>query len=320
MRGTYIIGIDLGGTNLKIALLSTRYNILYKRVLSTTTFTTKRLLVNAIARAIGDCMRRYNLRKKDIAGVGLGVPGPVDTRAGVVHFFPNIPGWHDVGLKKILAQRTGLSIYLDNDANCMCLAEYTVGAAHGTANAVCITLGTGVGGGIIIEGKLYRGSTYVAGEIGHIPLNEQGPRCNCGGIACLERYVGNNQILQEVQRVFGRRMSLEYASNLAAKGNARARAIWRNAGAHLGVAIAGAVNLLNPDIVVIGGGLANAGSVLFDEIRRVLRSRAMSVQASHVRICKAALGSEAGLVGAAILVRKKGHRRFLDDYKKIPQK
>ena len=308
MRGKYIIGIDLGGTNLKIALLSVRYKILHKHVLSTRTFTTKALLIKAIVDSIREVTHQWGLRKQDIIGVGLGLPGPVDTASGVVHFFPNIPGWKDVRLRSILRQRTGLPVFLDNDANLMCLAEYAAGAARGVRNAICMTLGTGVGAGIIIEGKLYRGSSYAAGEIGHFPLNERGPRCNCGGIACLERYVGNSRILRQAHKAFGRKVSLEYVSALAAKGNSRAKGIWRDAGSHLGVAIAGAVNLLNPDVVVVGGGVANAGDVLFNEMKKVVCRRAMSVQTRHLRICKAQLGSGAGVVGAAILVQEKKQR------------
>jgi glucokinase len=166
-------------------------------------------------------------------------------------------------------------------------------------------LGTGVGGGIIIEGKLYRGRGNASGEIGHIPINENGPSCNCGGRACLEAYIGNNIILREAKKSFGRKISLEELSLLAGKGNKKARAIWSRVAEKLGLALAGIVNLLNPDCIVIGGGVANVGKILFDRVREVITKRAMSVQAKHVKVIKARLRDDAGLIGAAILVKER---------------
>jgi glucokinase len=221
-----------------------------------------------------------------------------------VHFFPNLPGWKNVKLKQILEKITRLPVFLDNDANLMSLAEARVGAAKGARYAVCLTLGTGVGGGIIIEKNIYRGANNASGEIGHIPINEKGPRCNCSGIACLEAYIGNNSIGRQAKKLFKRNISLEELSALAKKGNSKALNIWQGVAEKLAVALAGVVNLLNPDCIVIGGGVAGAGSVLFDKVREVIKKRAMYVQGRHVRILKARLGNDAGLIGAAIMVRE----------------
>jgi glucokinase len=236
--------------------------------------------------------------------VGLGLPGPIDFEKGIVHFFPNIPGWKEVKLKNILEKRLKLPVFVDNDAKVMALAEYKLGAARGSTNAVCITLGTGVGGGIIINGKLYRGLSNVAGEIGHMPINENGPACNCGGKACLEAYIGNNRVLAEARRVFGKGITLEKLSYLAKKQNRQAKIIWLRFAERLSVALSGVVNLLNPDCIVIGGGVAAAGNVLFNSIKKAVRLRAMSVQVKHVKILGAKLKNNAGLIGAAILVKQ----------------
>ena len=312
MTKKFIIGIDLGGTNLKIALLDLKYNIIYKNVLSTKGFVKKENLVLATINSINGIIRNSNLIKKNILGVGLGLPGPIDIKRGLVHFFPNIPGWKEVNLKSILNKKLRLPIFLDNDANLMCLAEYKLGAAQGFKNVVSLTLGTGVGGGIIIDGNLYRGSSSLAGEIGHMPINEKGPDCNCGGVACLETYIGNNRIIKEARRLFKRNISLEELSSLAKKTspaqagrqNNRAVDLWSKVAEHLGIALTGVVNLLNPDCIVIGGGVAGAGSILFDKVRETITKRAMSVQARHVKVFKARLGSDAGIVGAAILVKE----------------
>jgi len=304
MTKKFIIGIDLGGTNLKIALLDLKYNIIYKNVLSTKGFVKKENLVLATINSINGIIRNSNLNKKNILGVGLGLPGPIDIKRGLVHFFPNIPGWKEVKLKSILNKKLRLPIFLDNDANLMCLAEYKLGAGKLFKNVVCLTLGTGVGGGIIIDGKLYRGSSSLAGEIGHMPINEKGPRCTCGGFACLETYIGNNRIIKEARRLFKRNISLEELSSLAKKQNNKAKAFWSKVAEHLGIALAGVVNLLNPDCIVIGGGVAGAGSILFDKVRETITKRAMSVQAKHVKLFKARLGNDAGVIGAAILVKE----------------
>jgi glucokinase len=304
MKSGYYIGIDLGGTNLKIGLLDRNLKIAHKRVLDTELFVKKELLIAAIIRSVSDIMETYRLKRPQVFGIGLGLPGPIDTSKGVVHFFPNIPDWNEVPLTRILKAKLRLPVFIDNDANLMALAEHRLGAAKGSVNAVCLTLGTGVGGGIIINKELYRGSAYAAGEIGHMPLNEHGSRCNCGGSGCLERYIGNRRIMERVKALFHKEVPLEEVSRLACKGNKRAREIWIEAGTHLGICLAGVVNLLNPDCVVIGGGVSNAGKLLFETVTGTVRSRAMSVQAGHAAIRKAKLGSDAGLIGAALLVKE----------------
>ena len=304
MTTKYIIGIDLGATNLKIALMDLKYKIKCREILSTKKFIRKESLISAIIDSINKIIEKNTLNRNNVLGVGLGLPGPIDVKSGIVHYFPNIPGWKKVNLKRILVRRLRLPIFLDNDANLMCLAEYKLGAAKGFQYAICLTLGTGVGGGIISDGKLYHGSTSVAGEIGHIPINEKGPRCNCRGNACLETYIGNNRIIREAKRIFGRNISLEELSSLAKKGNKSALAIWSEVGRRLGVALVGVVNLLNPDCIVIGGGVANAGKILFDKVNETIARQAMLVQARHVKVFKAKLGNDAGLIGAAILVNE----------------
>jgi glucokinase len=308
MRKKFIIGVDLGGTNLKAALLDPQCRIRQKKVLSTKSFINKEGLILGIVAAILRVIKENGLNKEDILGIGLGLPGPTDIKNGLVHFFPNIPGFKNVSLGAILRKKTGLPIFLDNDANLMCLAEQKLGAARGFRNVLCMTLGTGVGGGLILQGRLYRGSAFAAGEAGHIPINENGPRCNCGGIACLETYIGNKRILNQAAKLFKRNISLEELSALAEKKNKKAVGIWQEAGNRLGVMLVGVVNLLNLDAVVIGGGVADAGEVLFSAVRRIIAKQAMPLQAKQVKIFKAKLGPDAGLIGAGILVKDKSTR------------
>lgn len=304
MASKFIISVDLGGTNLRISLVNPQYKIRYKEVFSTRRFRKKEDLIEAIIDSVNKILTIQKLNKTHILGLGLGLPGPIDVKQGIVHFFPNIPGWKEVNLKKILEKKLGLPVFLDNDANLMTLAEHRLGAAKGAKNAVCITLGTGVGGGLIINGELYRGLSFTAGEIGHIPINEKGPHCNCGGAACLEVYIGNNRIMNEVRKLFKRNISLEKLSLLAKRGNRKALSIWSDVARRLGIALTGVVNLLNPDCIVIGGGVAGAGKALFDKVKETISKRAMRVQAKQVKVLKAKLSNDAGLIGAAILVKE----------------
>jgi len=300
----FIIGIDLGGTNLKAGLVDLNYKIRHRYNLATRRYIQKEDLISAIIYCVNKIIQDNDLRTDEIGAIGIGLPGPVDAKNGIVHFLPNIPGWSEVKLKKILQNKIKLPVFLDNDVKLIALAEQKLGSAAGFKNSLCITLGTGVGGGLILGGSLYRGLDNAAGEIGHLPINESGPRCNCGGIACLESYIGNKVILRQARRKFSRSISLEKLSELANKGNKKACRLWSEIGGHLGVALAGAVNLLNLDAVIIGGGVSGAGKVLFDAARKTIRVRAMSVQAGRVQVLKAKLGSDAGLIGAAILARE----------------
>ena len=304
MSAKFIIGIDLGGTNLKAGLLDNNCIIKDKIVLVTKKFTNKKGLISAIIFAIDSLIKDNKLTKKQILGIGIGVPGPTNYQKGIVHFLPNIPGWREVKLKSILEKKLRLRVRVDNDAKVMTLAEYKFGHAWSFKNVLCLTLGTGVGGGIIIGGSLYRGQDNAAGEIGHLPLNEEGPRCNCGGMACLEAYIGNGRILKLARERFTKDISLEELSKLALKGNKASCAVWSSVGRHLGVALSGLVTVLNLDAIIIGGGVAGAGKILFDEVKDTIHRRSMSVQAARVKIFKAKLANDAGIIGASILVKE----------------
>ena len=304
MSKKYIISIDLGATNLKVALLDSNYKIIRRNFYSTQSLKSPSNLINKICLSVRHLLSDRKIKKTAVLGVGIGVPGPVDYSSGKVHFFPNIPGWIEVSLKSILQRRLELPVFVDNDANLMSLAEARRGAAKKSKNAVCLTLGTGVGSGIIINGSLFRGSSFAAGEIGHMPLNEDGPRCACGGRACLERYIGNKEILRAAKKIFNRNITLEELSTLAKKGNRKARDLWYNVGIKLGLALTSLVNVLNPDCIVIGGGVSAAGDFLFKGVTDTIKKRAMPVQAGSVEVLKAKMGSDAGLIGAGILLKE----------------
>lgn len=314
----YVVAVDLGGTNIKIAVVRDEKKILKKITLATKIYRDKNALIDGLSEMCVKLISESGLRKSDILGIGLGAPGLIDSKKGVIHYLVNIKGFREVPVKRLIEKKTGVPVFLDNDVNVMTLGELYYGAGRGAGNMLCITLGTGVGGGIVIDGRLYRGSTLSAGEIGHMPLNEKGPICNCGGFGCMEKYVGNKHIAETaVRKIKGgrrtvitklvknnlRKITPEVISMAEKRGDRLAASVWEEIGSHLGVTLAGVINLLNPERIVIGGGVADAGKILFDAIKKTVRQRAMRVPAHCAKIVKAKLGQDAGLIGAAVLVR-----------------
>lgn len=313
----YAIGIDLGGTYTKLALVNKNGRVRCRAKLPTTVYKTKEALLTAIVAEIEVILKKTRLSFRDLLGVGIGVPGLVDFERGLVYYLTNVPGWKNVALKRALEARLKVPVLVDNDVNLMALGESRFGAGKGAKDLVCITLGTGVGGGIIIDGRLYRGASSAAGEVGHMPLKEEGLKCNCGSFGCLERYVGNRYIVDEITSKIrsGRPTKIrelvkgdfslinpEIISHAAKKNDALAIDCWRTVGRRIGITLSGVVNLLNPEKIIIGGGLANAGEVLFKAIRDTVSERALPVSGSAVKIVRAKLGNDAGIIGAAALL------------------
>jgi glucokinase len=305
MYRKFIFGIDLGATNIKIGLVDSHGRIVTRKYLFTKSFSNREKLLSKIIEVIYNVLKQSKIQKKNILGIGIGLPGLINFKTGMIHYLPNIPGWKNFPIKRWFSSKVKLPTFVDNDVNLITLAEHRIGAGRETKNMICLTLGTGVGGGIIINGDLYRGSSFVSGEIGHIPLTENGPRCNCGGRGCLECFVGNRYILRLAKRrMMDKKITLEKIDRLAREGNSKAIAIWREVGRYIGIALVGVVNLLNPEKIVIGGGITGAGEVLFSQIRKMITLRAMPIQAKTVKIVKARFGADAGILGAAILVKE----------------
>lgn len=323
----FALGIDLGGTYVKLALVDTKGRISHRAKLSTAAYRRRAELVDALVSEVGAILKKARLSPKGLLGVGIGVPGLVDFERGLVYYLTNVPGWENTPLKRLLAARLKVPVLVDNDVNLMALGEYRFGAGKGAKDLVCITLGTGVGGGIIIDGLLYRGSTFSAGEIGHMPLKEEGLPCNCGGSGCLERYVGNRYITEEIRKkIRGGSPTIikklvkddlsaitpEVISKAAKEGDRLSIAFWNAVGKRIGVTLSGIVNLLNPERIIIGGGIAEAGDMLLKPIRETVNKRALPVPRKAVKILKAGLGNDAGIIGAAALffypkVSKRSH-------------
>lgn len=300
------IGIDFGGTTVKIGLIAAG-RILEKRPpLPTQTFSSANALIDAMLQEV-EALRALH-PKTPAEAIGVGLPGLVDREHGIIHGLTNVPGWDEVPLRDILRKRSGLRTELENDAKAMTYAEWKHGAAKGRKNVICVTLGTGVGGGLVLDGRLYRGAQGGAGEIGQMGIKANGKPGNYGNKGALEKYVGNRQIVDRARELYaaaGRPLDGEVTpltlEQAAKGGDAVAIALWEEIGTHVGFQLANLVWLLNPDAIVIGGGVAKAGDLIFEPVRREIANRCSAVLVEHLAIVPATLGSDAGLIGAAQL-------------------
>ncbi len=300
----FVVGVDVGGTNVKLGLISSAGHISARASFSTKNFSQKpKTLISAVCDAVRQILSLEGLSKRDVAGIGIGLPGLIDVGQGVVRTLPNIPGWEDVPLKSILEKELGITVRLENDVNMITLGEWKFGAGKGYKDLICITLGTGVGAGLILDNNIYRGPGFAAGEIGHMPLNEKGPECGCGGWGCFEREVGNKTLKKLAADIFGKEIALEEVYLMARQGKKKALKFWAMVGEKVGNGLIGPINLLNPECVIIGGGVSRSLEFMRPALEKVIKRRCMKTQSDMVCLIKARLDDDAGIVGAQVLVR-----------------
>ena len=309
------IGIDVGGTNVKLALVSSEGKIIYSNSIPTHAEMGYEYTVNNIKEAIKDLIKETDSQTKDIQGIGFGFPGQVDYKSGIVRLAPNIPGWVDVPIAQKIEEEFGISTRVDNDVRCAALGELNFGAGKGCENLICITVGTGIGSGLIVNGKLVRGASNAAGEIGHIKLQMNGgPICGCGDTGCLEAFASGPAIVAMAEDYIKGGKSTKYRElanpeitpyivyEAAKAGDPVARRIFTVIGEYIGIGLTSVINLLNPEKVIIGGGVAAAGEFLMDSIKETVKRRAMKIAGETVEIVPAQLGNTAGVIGASLLI------------------
>jgi glucokinase len=312
------VGVDIGGTSVKLAVVRPDGSVLLRSSLSTQADDDPDTTISRIARGVDDLLdaaRRTDPERVGEPVVGVGCAGLISTQEGVVHLSPNLPRWKDVPLGPDLSRRLGAPVLLHNDANAFVLGEFWAGAGRGARVLLGLTLGTGVGGGIVLDGELFTGSHGFAGEFGHTPIDVEGPPCGCGARGCLEIYVGNRAIVNRyLELCSGRpgphverliegdtgRLDPEIISRGARAGDVEARDAFARTGALLGAGLAGLANVFDPDRIVIGGGVALAGELLLEPARAALAGRAMAPAAFLPDVRPAALGAQAGVVGVAL--------------------
>jgi glucokinase len=325
------VGVDIGGTNIKMGLVDGVGRVKVRRVLQTRASSGP---TQALMR-IGTVIEQLRRRRK-VASVGVGIAGLVDHTAGIVRVPPNLPGWNGTPVKRMIEKLTGLPVYCANDANVVALGEWFCGAGRGARHMLCVTLGTGVGGGIVADGRFLTGANDAAGEIGHTAIFADGPPCTCGHNGCVERYVGaryvedraRKRVRAQVKRLkdhrnqtslfpgmktHGPSLMLEFAGGDASRITmreigraARARdplalALVEEVGDYLGTALANAVELLDPERIVIGGGVSGIGRPLLRAVRKSVHRRTQALPGRKLDIVFSELGMDAGIVGASRL-------------------
>ena len=317
-RPQFIIGVDIGGTNIVVGALpedGSREIAVHSEPTAAAEGAGAVVdrIVRMIEATIAQTIAETGSERRDFHGVGVGAPGPLDRERGLVITTPNL-GWTNFPLRDVISERVKLQVTLDNDANCATLGEWWLGSAQGGRNVVGMTIGTGIGGGLIFDGKLYHGSSDVAGEIGHTTIDVTGRLCKCGNYGCLEAYASGPSIAarareaieqgEEESLLFGmvggelERLTAAIVYDAAKQGDETAVEVVRETARFLGAGIANLLNVFNPDVVVIAGGVTQAGETLFEPLRREARKRAFRPAVEACRIVPGWLQGTAGVVGA----------------------
>jgi len=304
--------IDMGATHMSIAIGDFTARILQELEVSLDIKHGPERCLEEADRQLGKLLESQGLSFSKLSAIGLGVPGPVITEAGMVVSPPIMPGWDRYPIRATLEKKWGCPVTLNNDAELGALGEWAFGAGRGEKNIAYIKVGSGIGAGLILNQQIYVGTTGAAGEIGHLTIDENGPLCNCGNHGCLEAFAGGHAISNQGKSLVrsGKRTLLSATAlekitahevaEAARRGDLHSQEILRRAGTFIGIAIAGLINLFNPSIVIIGGGVAQAGDLLTAAIRQAVRERAMRASEQSVRITTAMLGRRSLLIGATV--------------------
>ncbi|WP_043933880.1 ROK family glucokinase [Bacillus sp. EB01] len=320
MTEKWLAGVDLGGTTTKLAFISVYGEILHKWEIPTDNSNEgKNILVN-IAKAIDEKLEALGLRKDKLAGVGMGAPGPVNYETGVLYNAVNLGLRDNYPLQDILEMETTLPAAIDNDANCAAIGEMWKGAGEGAKDLVCVTLGTGVGGGVIANGQIVQGASGAAGELGHITsIAVGGANCNCGKTGCLETIASATGIVRLGMKALEQSQTGAMADVFKSKGSISAKDVFDSArngdpsalavieevSFHLGFALANIANTLNPEKIVLGGGVSRAGEILTGKVQHHFEQFAFPRVRESTKIELATLGNDAGVIGAAWLAKNK---------------
>ena len=323
-RYGYIVGIDMGATHLGILLTDFSAHVLEEIEYPFSVDDGPKSCLNQIDGYLSELLSRINLKVSHISSIGMNVPGPFVVETGKTSSPPIMPGWDGYPIRSHLEEIWKVPVTIGNDAEFGALGEWAYGAGRGESNLVYIKVGTGVGAGLLLDGHIYRGTTGSAGEIGHITIQENGPLCTCGNHGCLEAMAGGHAIARKAREAIqaGRRTQLSAISpdqirafdvaGAAQRGDLVAQQIIADAGLYLGIAVASLVNLVNPSIVVIGGGVSQLGDMLLEPIRKTVLERSLNSAARIVRIASAVLGRRASSMGAIVQAINLSLDRLMD--------
>lgn len=301
--GRVVVGVDLGGTNLRTALLSQDGVVLDRHKEATNASEGWKQVVARLVANISRHQETTIERGMVLAAVGVGAPGVIQLDKGIVVKSPNFPDWNNLPLKQELEKALHIPVVIENDANAAALGEQWRGAGKDIGSMILLTLGTGVGGGIVLDKKIWHGADGMAGEIGHMTLLPDGRTCSCGSRGCLEMYASARGIVKSYQEASLASVPPEITSaqiyEAARSGDAVARKVMNDMGHMLGIGIANLINIFNPEMVVLGGGVKDAWDLFINATREEIMRRAFQVPAERTRIVPSMLGDDAGMVGAA---------------------
>jgi len=315
-----VIGIDVGGTNLRGALVTQDGRILKRMKIPSEAHRGIDAVVDNLVNLI-TTIDEGNMP----SGVGFGIPGIIDSRNGVITQAPNISNVHDYPIREMLSKKLDgdTRIVIENDANCAAVGEWWMGAGRDVDSLIMLTLGTGVGGGVILDGKLWRGADGMGGEIGHMTIYPDGPRCNCGNFGCLETYSSATAVRRMVDEALAddtiettlEKEVLEVepghipevVMKAAIAGDEVSKNIWEKFGTALGIGMASCVNILNVEMIVIGGGVSQAWEMFIDAARKELTARGLRAPSERVKVMQSVLGDDEGIIGASYLALHEGY-------------
>lgn len=313
----YKVGIDLGGTNIKAGIVDAEYRILEQASVPTCTGRAETEIIKDMAMLVKKLMEQLGISETEIEGIGIGSPGMIDAKEGVVVYSNNF-GWNNVALVQEMHRYFSCPIKVSNDANCAALGEAKAGAAKGVANVVLVTLGTGVGGGIVVDGKLFEGGHAGGAELGHTSLVAGGEECTCGRKGCIEAYASATALIRDAKRAAERypesvmnqlcennldNMNGKIPFDAAQAGDVAAKEVTENYIMYLGESIANYVNIFRPDVVLLSGGVCNQGEKLTEPLNQYIKDKCFGGEKSFIpKVHCATLGNNAGIIGAASLI------------------
>jgi glucokinase len=314
--------VDLGGTKVRALVAGGSGNVLGDDIRLSGAAEGLETVLGRMEESLDAALAKAGVSRSSLAGLGIASPGAVDVERGVVPNAPQLPGWHDVPLARLMTERVGVAALLDNDASAAALGEHRFGAGRGTRHMLYLTVSTGLGGGIIIDGELYRGKSGAAGELGHVIIDINGPPCGCGARGCLEALASGTAIARAGERlaasgdspVLARLrgqegpVTAEMMKRAADMGDAASREAFREAGHYFGVALAGYVNIFDPEAIIVGGGVSQAGDLLMEQARVTMESLAMNQPLKGVRLTVSELGEFSGAMGMIARLREAADR------------
>ncbi len=307
--GHVVIGVDLGGTNLRSALLSPAGDLLDKYTEATHASDGWKKVVGRLVENIKRQQASAERKGSNVVAIGVGAPGIIHGDTGIVVKSPNFPDWNNLPLKKELEKAIELPVTIENDANAAALGEQWRGAGKGIGSMILLTLGTGVGGGIVLNNQIWQGADGMAGELGHMTIIPDGRLCGCGNTGCLEMYASARGIVESYRerkrQVPAGEITSESVSEAARNGDSDALAVMHGMGRMLGIGIANLINIFNPEMIVIGGRVKDAWPLFIDSTREEIKRRSFEVPAARTKIVPSMLGDDAGIIGAAAAALQK---------------